>query len=281
MNLLKKAITCCVFSLALLPKSGFSQYHHTVEPFFSYFGDIKQYELGFNYVMPFAKFEGVVPAYDGSGNKYIGDTTAKRSTPGSGIGGSIGLSIPFKATGHISCWAMNLHLVGNMYTWTNLNDKYMPDGSYKAVTPALEASTIQVALPIGIDYKAGNEVIQSRRLALSTSMGVGVMPSFTMTSLTGADSLKPYKAFGFHPYAKFEFGFLLGINMKIRLMYTMGDVTLIEVKKPTDYRINGPFKVTSNGNFMVSLVLMPFSVGWSERAWYNTHDTYNQHDRLN
>ena len=280
MNLFKKTVVCAVFALMVLPKTGFSQYLHTVKPFFSYFGDLKQYDLGFTYVMPFAKFEGVVPAYDGFG-KYRGDTTAKRSTPGMGIGGSIGLSVPFKATGHISCWAFGIHVMGHLYTWKDLNKSFAPDGSYKVVTPSLNATTIQIAVPMGIEYKAGNEVIQSRRLAFGTTIGVGVMPNFNLTTLANVDSVKSHGAFGFNPYFKFELGFLLGIDMKIRVMYTMGDVTLIDVNRAPDYKINGPFKVTSNANLMVSLVLMPFSGGWHERKWYNTYDTYNKHDRLN
>lgn len=280
MNLFKKPIICLAFALLVLPKAGFSQYQFEVDPFFSYFRDLKQYDLGFTSVIPFAHFEGVVPAYDAFG-KYAGDTTAKRKTPGSGVGGFIGLSIPFKATGHISCWAVNLNLMFNMYSWTNLNEIYMADGTYSGVTPDLEATTLQIGLPIGIDYKIGNDAIQTKRLAFGTSLGAGVMPNYSITSLTGVDSVKSHGAFGFNPYFKADFSVFLGICMKLRLMYTMGDVTLINVTKPTDYRINGPFKVTSNGDFMISLVFMPFSGGWYERKWYSTHDTYNQHDRLN
>ena len=279
MNLFRKPVICLAFVLMILPKAGFSQYQHTVEPFFSYFRDLKQYDLGFTYVMPFAHFAGVVPAY--ANGIYRGDTTAKRPTPGMGVGGSIGLSIPFKATGHISCWAVNFHLMANMYTWTNLNETYEFDGSYKVAAEDLGATTMQIALPIGIDYKAGNDAIQTKRLAFGTSLGVGVMPNYNITTLTGVDSIKSHGAFGFNPYAKIEVGFFAGICWKLRFMYTMGDVTLIDVNKATDYHINGPFKVTSNGNLMISLVLMPFSGGWYEHSWYTTHDTYNQHDRLN
>jgi hypothetical protein len=199
-----------------------------------------------------------------------------------GVGGSIGLSIPFKATGHISCWAVSLHLMAHMYTWTDLNESFGKlDGTYTPVTPSLEGTTMQIALPIGIDYRIGNDAIESKRLAFGTSLGAGVMPNYNMSSLTGIDSIRSHNAFGFNPYVKVEGSVFLGICMKVRIMYTLGDVTLIDVNKPVHYRIDGPFKVTSNGNLMLSLVLMPFSSGWYERKWYNTHDTYNQHDRLN
>ncbi len=280
MNLFKKPIFCLAFALLILPKSGFTQYQFEVDPFFSYFTDLKRYDLCFSYVMPSAQFAGVVPAY-ANGN-FIGDTTAKRKTPGTGIGGSIGLSIPFKATGHISCWAMDIQLMANMYTWTNLNETYSLDGSYKPVTPDLGATTLQVALPIGISYKAGNEVIESKRLKLCTSLGAGFMPNYNMTSLSkSVEGIGTHSAIGFNPYFKFEAGMFMGIDVKLRFLYTLGDVTLIDVNRPTDPIINGPFKVTSTSNLIISLILMPFSGGWHETSWYTTHDTYNQHDRLN
>ena len=280
MNLFKKPIIFLALALIAIPKSGFAQYQFEVDPFFSYFTDLQRYDLAFTEVLPFATFQGVVPAY--ANGHYIGDTTAKRKTPGAGIGGSIGLSIPFKATGHISCWAVDFRLMANMYTWTNLNETYSLDGSYHAVTPDLGATTLQVAIPIGIEYKIGNDAIKTKRLAFGTTLGGGVMSSYNITNLNPSDTaIKSHGAFGFNPYAKVDISVFLGICFKLRFMYTMGDVTLIDVNKPTDYRINGPFKVTSNGNFMISLVLMPFSGGWYERKWYNTHDTYNQHDRLN
>jgi hypothetical protein len=64
-------------------------------------------------------------------------------------------------------------------------------------------------------------------------------------------------------------------------MYNMGDITLIDVNKPIPTLTDGPFKITSNSNITLSLILMIFSPGWDETDWWNTHDTYNQHDRLN
>src|SRR4051812_4208343 len=109
MNFFKKPMTFLAFALFAMPISGFSQYHFEVDPLLSYFKDPLRYELGFNYVMPFGEFAGVTRVT--SGSTAIGDSNVKRSiTATSGIGGDIGLSLPFKRTGHISCWAVSFHL---------------------------------------------------------------------------------------------------------------------------------------------------------------------------
>ncbi len=280
MNLLKKSIILITVALLKLPASGFAQYQFQVEPLFNYFSDAKRYEISGTYVLPQGEIAGVVPVYDGSGY-FKGDTTITRPATGMGFGGSIGLSLPFKATGHISCWAANIALMGNMYQWKDLNQSYSVDGSYKVRTPALSATTIQVALPIGIEYKAGCDAIQSKRLSLCTSLGGGFMPHFNMTSLEGVSNIDTKYSFGFSPFVKVEGGFFAGMCMKVRLLYTMGNITLIDVNKSISGITDGPFKITSTSNIMVSLIFMPFSVSWRETNWWNTHDTYNQHDRLN
>ena len=180
----KKPLLFIALAVLLVPASGSAQYLFQVDPLFSYLKDAQRYEIAGTMAMPFATFAGVTRV--SAGGVYQGDSTAKRTQAGTGIGGSFGLSLPFKATGHISCWAMNLHLMGHMYTWTDLNQTMGLDGNYTPATTSLEASTIQVALPIGVDWKAGCDAIKSKRLAFCTSLGAGLMPQFNMTTITGA-----------------------------------------------------------------------------------------------
>jgi hypothetical protein len=278
MNLFKKPILFLAFAVLVMPASGFAQYLFQVDPLFSYFTDFQRYELSATYVVPFATFAGVSRVNDGGGN-YQGDSTAKRTQVGTGFGGSLGLSLPFKATGHTSCWAVNFHLMGHMYTWTDLNQTLGTDGTYHTATPSLSASTIQIALPIGIDWKAGNDAIKTKRLPFGTSLGVGMMPQMNITSVSGYEG--SHYAFGCTPYAKVEGSVFVGLDIKVRAIYTMGDITLIDADHPIYGSTDGPFKITSNANFMLSLVVMIGSGGWEEYSWWTTHDTYNLFDRLN
>ena len=281
MNFFRKPIIIIALLLVGLPKSGIAQYLFQVEPLFNYLGDSKRWEVSGNFVMPQATFNGVSRVL-GNGNYYLGDTTIKRPQTGSGIGGSIGISMPFKATGHISCWAVDVALMGNMYTWTDINQTFGVDGSYTKVKPTLNASTLQVAIPLGVSYKIGNDVIETKRLAFAAAFGAGLLPQLNMTSLTGISGEKSYMAFGCTPYVKAEAAFLAGLEFKVRVMYTIGDIRLTDVDHalPTG-GTDGPFRIVSNGNLILSLVFMPFSMNWHETAWWNTYDTYNEHDRLN
>lgn len=280
MNLLSKAGAICALLVASMPLAGNAQYQHTVDPFLSNFGNAKRWEIGGGTSMPAGSFTGVVHVM-GQNGAYKGDTTATRDLSGTGISGCVGLTLPFKATGHISCWAATLHLMGSMYTWGDLNQTVGLDGSYSPKTPTLSASTMQISLPIGIDYKIGNDAILTKRLPFGASVGAGLMPLFTMTTLPDISAFKAQYGCGVNPYAKLDLSIFAGICWKLRIMYNVGQVNLLDVNSQLGSYNDGPFKISSSSALSFSLIFMPFSGGWKEFAWYNTYDTYNTHDRLN
>jgi hypothetical protein len=280
MDFFKKPLIILALTLAALPMRGLAQYQFTVDPFFSYFRDAGRYEIGGNYILANGEYDGVARAIDGFGN-FAGDTTLKRKITGTGVGGFIGISVPIKATGHISCWAAHFELQANQYSWTDLNKTYS-NGNFTNVKPALNASTLQVALPIGIEWKIGCDAIESKRLNFATALGAGVIPAFSMTSLENTTGFNSMSSFGFTPYVKAEGTVFLGIAVKVRVMYTLGDVRMLEVDRAVPNGVtDGPFRIVSNSDLILSFIIMPFSGHWSESAWWNTHDTYNKHDRLN
>lgn len=282
MNFFKKPILFFAFLLLGAPQSGRAQYVFQLDPFFSYFRDLGRYEIGVHYgVLSFGQFSGTVPF--GSLGAGLGDTTLTHQFSFTNIGGYIGTSIPFKATGHISLWAMDIGVNVNSLSWPGLN--YVYNGNdVKASSPLLTANTMQVGLPIGVEWKVGCDAIESRRLGFGASFGAGFIPQYSITSLAnmpaGTTTATNYN-FNCAPYLKAEFAENLFMCTKFRFMATFGDVSLIEVNHALAGATDGPFKVTSHGNILLSWIIMPFSVGWRETAWWNTHDTYNLHDRLN
>ena len=288
MNFIKKPLILLAFTLLVLPSHSFAQYQFKLDPFLSYFGDLKRYELGLGVVMPFGEINGVTRVT----SPFLGDTTMSRTLTGQGFGISIGLSAPFKRTGHISCWAMDVQLLLNMYNWTALNQVYGVDGTLTDSDEPLAGFSYQAALPLGVEYKVGcDAAVLTKRLAMCATFGAGVIPQMYMSNLSTVTTFDNQFNFGVTPYAKIEGGFFLGWCMKLRLMYTMGRVNLFDANKaipsaissnnPLHPMTDGPFGFHTNSNFMVTLVLMPFSHKWPETQWYNTYDTYNQHDRLN
>ncbi len=282
MHVFRKFIIVIALALVVIPKAGFSQYQFPMKPFLSYLKDMQRYELSLNYTMNNGFFEGVTQATSTAYNvgTYHGDTTVNRKISTTGFGGAIGLSMPFKATGHISCWAAFVQLGVNMYTWNNLNSTYINGEITDPTGDILSAATMQIHMPIGIDWKVGNDAIKSQRLALGAAFGAGVIPQVAMTSISSGTP-NASKNFGFTPYLKMDLGWRWGWVFKLRTMYSIGQYNLLYVNQPIVGVSDGPFRVASTSAISLSLVIMPFSGGWRETDWYNTYDTYNKHDRFN
>ena len=293
MNFNKKPLVFLALAFLLMPAYSFAQFQlNNTTPFLHALTDLKRYELGFTYIMPAGEFNGVTRVTRPDPH-FIGDTTMKRKLTGlTGYGMSIGVSAPFKRTGHISCWAMDVQLLLNYYTWMNLNPTRSDlDGSFTDPVAGDEVNAVsyQVALPLGVEYKIGcDAAVLSKRLKLCATFGGGVIPQMWMTNLTNVSTYDNQFSFGLTPYAKVEAGFFAGWCMKLRLMYTYGHINLFDANKSipsvtgNQYpATDGPFGFASTSNFMVSLILMPFSGKWPETQWYNTYDTYQPYEKLN
>lgn len=280
MNFTRRACLITAFALAFLPELSFGQYEHTVAPFWSNLRNPRRYEIGGGITNLSGKFTGVVTIL-GAGGEFRGDSTASRKMSGSGNGGFIGLNLPFKATGHISCWAVAVQLGVNSYKWADMNQTMSSGGGYSAASKPLSASTMQVVLPIGIDYKIGNDAILTKRLPFGVSLGAGLIPQIMTTTLPEISGFKSQWGYSCLPYAKFDLSMFTGFCWKIRVTYSMGNINLLDVNHKLDGFNDGPITLSSSSQLTAGIVIMPFSGGWREWAWYNTHDTYNLHDKFN
>ncbi len=251
-------------------------------PFLRSIKDLRRWEIGGGYNLSQGRFDGVIPIY-GFNNRFLGDSTMKRNIASNGgFGAVIGFNAPIAPTGHISNIALGFQIQGNMNTWSQLNNTYLIDGTVKLPTNQLNATTLQIAAPISIDYKIGCDAIQSQLLKMGMGIGIGIMPQIYFTSL---DNIKggnqAQQSFGATPFAKAEFVFRYKVAMKLRAMYTFGDVELMNVDNYIPNYTDGPFRLTNTSQAIFSFVIMPFSRRWSETGWHNDYDTYNWNERLN
>lgn len=280
MRVVKRALGVLAFALALMPGRSMAQYVHEVDPLAFSFRNHMRYEIGGGIIMPSGEFNGVARAI-GPNGAYLGDTTISRSLNGEqGINFRLGLSVPFKGTGHISCWALKVELMLNQYMFKDLNQQYK-DGSFTSGATAVNSTTQNVMLPLGIEYKVGNDAILSKRLYFGANFGAGLIPQYSRTFLEGISTVNPQGAWGLTPYGKFEFSVFAGICWKLNFMYSIGDMNLIDVNRKIQGLTDGPIAVKNKSNFIASLIIMPFSYQWQETDWWNTYDTYNQQDRFN
>jgi hypothetical protein len=285
MKLFKSLKICFTAVLLSTPFFSLAQYKFEIKPFFSYFRDLSRWEIGGTGLLASGSFDGVTRITGYNNTYYIGDSTLKRGlTSKPSFGGSIGIAVPFAAAGHISVWALSMHAMVNQYSWSDLNQTKGLDGTYTVNPIPLSATTMQIAVPIGIDYKIGCDAIATRRLMFGGALGAGVMPHINITSLepsAAGDVEQPQQAIGFNPYVKAEGSIFPGMCVKLRVLYTMGNIELVNTKNAIPNYTDGPFKMYNKSSLMVSLLIMPFSTRWKETAWWNTRDSYNWNERLN
>lgn len=284
MKLFKSLKNCFTVLLLVAPFFSLAQYKFPIAPFSDYLRDRSRWEIGATGTLASGSFDGVtrITGYNGF---FIGDSTLTRGLKsGFGYGATVGIAVPFAASGHISVWALSMNVIGNMYTWGGLNQTKSLDGVYTTPADELKATSIQIAAPIGIDWKVGCDAVNSQRLRYGASLGAGALPHINITSLSPSaanDLIVPQQNIGINPYFKAEVSAYPRMLIKLRFLYTMGNVELMNTKVAIPGYNDGPFKFYQKSSFMVSLILQPFSGTWGEWGWHNTYDTYNWNERLN
>lgn len=285
MKLFKSLKTCLTVILLSAPLFSLAQYKFPRHRFTTYLKDLRRWEIGVNGYLANGTFDGVT-RITGYNNYFIADSTLKRNLKANfGYGATIGVNVPFAAAGHISVWAFSFNAVANMYSWSALNQTKSISGDY--TTPAnneLKANCIQVGLPVSVDYKIGCDAINSQRLVWGGTFGVGAMPHINITSFdpsTLNDYLPAQQNIGINPYAKAELSLYMRMCIKLRVMYTFGNVELMNVSQAIPGYTDGPFKMYNRNSLMLSFIIMPFSGHWGEYGWYNTYDSYNWNEHLN
>lgn len=285
MKLFKSLKTCLTVALLSMPLFSLAQYKFPIHRFSSYLRDLSRYEIGVNGVMTNGTFDGVT-RITGYNNFYIADSTLKRNLKANlGYGVTLGVNVPFAASGHISVWAFSFNAIANMYSWSALNQTKSIEGTYTTPTiNELKANSLQFALPVGIDYKIGCDAVNSQRLVFGATLGAGAMPHINITSLAPSsvsDIEQPQQNIGLNPYVKAEGSVYLRMCIKVRVLYTMGNVELMNTHNAIPGYTDGPFKMYNRSSLMLSLIVLPFSGRWGEYNWTNTYDSYNWNERLN
>ena len=184
-----------------------------------------------------------------------------RSKTGFGI--SVGYYRPVVKIGEKSCLAVSGTFMYNAYLWDGNTFSYSSN-SRTGTVESVGSGTIEMALPVGLDYKVGCDAIYDKVTRFCGSVGAGVYPSM------GATVYKNDGSFGFHarPYVRGEVGIFAGICFKLRVTHVLGGINYI------DYSNSGPGFETSTvfkskGTTAFSLVLMPWSWKWGKSAWWN------------
>lgn len=229
-------------------------------------GILKRFQLGYSFVSNKADYTSTFrSSLLGIDTSYAG--TEMKTTAAWGF--TAGTYFPLKRLGNASALVLGVDYMYNLMTWKS----DLPGGLDNTGGYTFDGATAQMALPIGLDLKFGADALQLRTFRLCGTVGAGVYPSYSATTLNGLPfTIDP--VFSVAPYVKAEVGFYAGFCMKVRALYAIGDITYMDYKNTTNSgggEFNSTAKLVGKSNLAISLLIMPFSYKWDREEWWNTY----------
>lgn len=238
-------------------------------------GVLQRYEMGYSYSIATATYKRTETGTFGNGTM---DTSFSQNvTSKNGFGGMVGTAIPLKRLSDRCMLALGIGYTYNMYTW----DYSTP--SFSGLVKDDQGNTIydfrnniyfsgvsmQMGLPLSADFKFGNDAFLNKNVRWGTTLGVGVLPTASMT----ADFDNAGFGFGAAPFVKAELSFFAGICFKLRGQYAYGYIPFYDGKNNlagwSGYNVKS--SLIGKQQITFSLILMPFSWAWNERGWWNSY----------
>lgn len=260
---MKKLISALAIAVLLVPFASSAQWTNNFPTF------LKNYEIGYGYPVTWAKYTRTDHLIkDGAAH----DTTINLNVKSkSSFGAAIGTYFPLKQLGQKSKLCLAVGFMYNLYTWdypTYALSSYNNGFDYNS-SIAFGGATLHVGVPLGLDIKIGCDGMMEKTIRWGWTAGAGVVPSVNLTAdLDNADA-----QIGVQPYVKSEVALFAGICWKLRVMYSVGNLTYIDVDGKNSLFSDGTSatKLIGKGNLTTSLIIMPFSWMWKKSAWYNRY----------
>lgn len=222
-------------------------------------------EIGYSYCVASAEFK----FRDNNFNERTGMVTdtgfTQRLTSKSGFGVTAGYYWPVAKMNDMSRLSIGLSYMYNFYLWDGEVFSYASNTSSQGTTTtSVGSGTVELALPVGVDYKYGCDALKDKSRKFCASFGAGVYPSGSVTVFKDNGGF----AFRARPYVRGEIGFFAGICFKVRGTYVLGKTNYINYEDSgVGYETSTTFK--STGTLALSLILMPFSWKWNKAEWWN------------
>lgn len=226
-------------------------------------GILQRYQLGYSFVSNKANYE-IKQKLTLNGNTLDSTFNYDMKTSGS-FGATMGTYVPIKRLGRKSNLSWGIDYMYNMMLWDTKTKRFDNDG--KLYDAPFSGATVQMALPTGLDLKFGCDAMTLKNHRFCATLGVGALPSFSMTTLDDLNDIAPQ--FSVAPYVKGEVGVYAGACFKLRAIYTIGNLTYVN---QTQNSSNGKTTHLLQGasNLTVSILVMPFAFTWHRDEWFNT-----------
>lgn len=190
--------------------------------------------------------------------RAFGDTKMKYHL-GIGTGGSFRLG----RLGDQSALMLNIGGLASYAKLTISNN----DFKIKDIKPfEREFHYLKVTFPVSLDYISGGQAIPDKTIKNILGLGAGAAIIGGLNGIGGSAGNVQVS-----PFVKVEAGYFAGIAFKLRLTYLIGEQLWYEEFDATDVVPNKPpnhphiyYKLATEGEFMLSLIIMPFSYTWED-----------------
>lgn len=268
MNFKALLLTLVVFFAAEVSHAQMGRYYATNYRHFDEYGTKKKKWLKRQYIslgMAFMNME-----YSGKYREhpYVGNYTdtaiylnkASSSSYCFGVGSFANLARIQKKQMLAFDWSFGVHL----YNFKLVDRDDPVDGKY-----TLNAATMMFEMPVGLSYRSGGEASLDPKDKMLFTAGVGFAPSVALTALISSTLLSAAGVqFKMRPYITADMGYFFGVAMKAKVTYYLTPLELMNKLDGDIHTGQSSLTLTGSSNFVVSLVILPFSFKWNEEDGY-------------
>lgn len=193
---------------------------------------------------------------------YAGEKVITRELDAKGFGVSGNVYYPLFELTEKSIIAFNVGALANVLTFDigRVNTSETANYNYSF-------SSLQIGIPLCIDYKSGGEAIYDKAEKVSFTAGFGISPTFYGSNFGPSSVTK----FGVRPYVHAEIGFFAAIEWKVRASCLMNSTQFFRADNDSPglagMPYNSQFTMSSKPVFNIGFALMPFSWDWENSRW--------------
>ena len=221
----------------------------------------ERFEIGYSFCLSSANYQYSARTFNDN-TFQVSDTVHNEKIPSKGgFGFMVGTYFPIAHIGNNGRLAISTTFMYNGLLWESGSFSYSSNS--QTGTTSEGSGTIDVALPIGLDYKFGCDAIQDKSKRFWYTLGAGIYPSYTMTGYKGQNGTASHML----PYLKGEVGFFAGICFKVRATYTFGNIKYLNFDE-TYGNTTSSTSLSAKSGLSLSVILMPMSWKWGRREWW-------------
>ena len=153
-------------------------------------------------------------------------------------------------------WSFGVHF----YSWKLVDRDDPVTGKY-----TLKAATMMFEMPMGLSYRSGGEASLDPKDKMLLTVGAGFAPTVAVTGVLSSDlESAAGLQFKMRPYITADAGYFFGVAMKAKITYYLTPLELMNKLDGDIHNGQSSLTVTGTSNFVVSLVILPFSFKWGD-----------------